>query len=593
MDFLLVTRGNDNGSRFELTGSSVIVGRGQGCAIRLKDPEVSRRHIELRKEGDFWNLIDLNSSNGVYLNGTRVTEKLIALGDQIQVGRTLFRFSSDAADESRRMPDDQIVNFSAAEEEEPSQIIHSYKEDASSSLFSQSAELTSGIHHWGKSERDHLNLIYHTIFAISQTLDIDRLLNRVLEIVFDWVQIDRGCICLCDPETGKLNPKVVKRKVDTEGPMKINSSITNYVLTSKEGILTTQSSSSNFAQDMAGQGIREAICVPMLGRYGLVGIFYIDIVSETGQTAHKAESANSASGVTSPPVPVGEKEWEPGRPHHHVYLKREHLKLMFAIAHQTALAIEDTQYYSAMLQSERLAAVGQTVAVLSHHIKNILQGIQGGSYLIEKGLSAHDETMVGKGWNIVEKNQGRISDLILDMLTFSKERQPVFELSDLNSIVLEVQELMEGRAADFDIDLIVRLDDAVPKFYFDPEQIHRAVTNLVSNAIDALWNARNRDSERPDSPKGLVRMATLWNAEEKLVRLIVDDNGPGIPEEVRSELFRPFFSKNKSGGTGLGLAVTHKIVQEHKGTISVSVSPEKGARFVIDLPYIDKAPDED
>ena len=97
---------------------------------------------------------------------------------------------------------------------------------------------------------------------------------------------------------------------------------------------------------------------------------------------------------------------------------------MIAIGHQAALAVEDTRYYSAMVQAERLAAVGQTIATLSHHIKNILQGIRGGSYLIEMGLSAHDEAVVRKGWGMVERNQNKISAQVLDMLTFSKDREP-------------------------------------------------------------------------------------------------------------------------------------------------------------------------
>src|SRR4029077_3326776 len=99
--------------------------------------------------------------------------------------------------------------------------------------------------------------------------------------------------------------------------------------------------------------------------------------------------------------------------------REEHLKLMVAIGHQAALAVEDTMYYSAMVQAERLAAVGQTIAMLSHHIKNILQGVRGGSYLIEMGLNDHDDEMVRKGWNIVEKNQNKISAMVMDMLTFS------------------------------------------------------------------------------------------------------------------------------------------------------------------------------
>ena len=206
----------------------------------------------------------------------------------------------------------------------------------------------------------------------------------------------------------------------------LDSSVINYVIKNEEFVSTTDTPNPRLLQEIAAQGASEAICVPMIGRYGLVGVLYVDIVGPAEESggvpqAEKTEPALPPSeetripeeGAPRPPMPKTER-----------YLTREHIKLMFAIAHQVAMALEDTQYYSAMLQAERLAAVGQTVAVLSHHIKNILQGIEGGSYLIQKGLSADDKQMVQKGWGIVEKNQGRVSDLILDMLSFSKERQP-------------------------------------------------------------------------------------------------------------------------------------------------------------------------
>src|SRR5206468_9336591 len=120
--------------------------------------------------------------------------------------------------------------------------------------------------------------------------------------------------------------------------------------------------------------------------------------------------------------------------------REEHLKLMVAIGHQAALAVEDTMYYSAMVQAERLAAVGQTIAMLSHHIKNILQGVRGGSYLIEMGLADHDENIVQKGWKIVDKNQNKISTMVMDMLTFSKEREPDLGPAQLNDVVGDVVE---------------------------------------------------------------------------------------------------------------------------------------------------------
>ena len=131
-----------------------------------------------------------------------------------------------------------------------------------------------------------------------------------------------------------------------------------------------------------------------------------------------------------------------------------------------------------MLQAERLAAVGQTIATLSHHIKNILQGIRGGSYLIEMGLAEDDKDVMRRGWHIVEKNQGRISNLVLDMLTFSKEREPQLVASSLKEVVGDVVELMQARSKELDVALNWTPPEAIPELLFDPEGMHRAVLNL-------------------------------------------------------------------------------------------------------------------
>ncbi|MBR2003485.1 MAG: HAMP domain-containing histidine kinase, partial [Thermoguttaceae bacterium] len=304
-------------------------------------------------------------------------------------------------------------------------------------------------------------------------------------------------------------------------------------------------------------------------------------------------------------------------------LTLDHLKLMIAIGCQAALAIEDAQYYVGLAQAERLAAIGQTVAALSHHIKNILQGIRGGSYLIDAGLKDHDENLVAKGWRIVEKNQTKISDLVLDMLTFSKERVPVWSFADFNEVMEDVVELTRGRADDLDVELVFCPDASIPRFYFDKEQIHRAVVNLIGNAIEASKDydpdappRRRTPSDAVDAtndaasvsnlsesagvpefprfPRGRVEARTRFDADAKRVFVIVDDVGPGVPPANRDAIFRPFASKNKSGGTGLGLPVTQKIVREHQGKIVVDDSPLGGARFVVELPLVlEKKPDDD
>ena len=201
---------------------------------------------------------------------------------------------------------------------------------------------------------------------------------------------------------------------------------------------------------------------------------------------------------------------------------------MIAIAHQAALAVEDTRYYSAMVQAERLAAVGQTIAMLSHHIKNILQGIRGGSYLIEMGLEQHDEDVVRKGWNIVERNQGRISALVMDMLTFSKDREPDPVPGDLNEVVGDVVELMQSRADELNVALDWHPAEDMPTLTFDPEGMHRAVLNVVTNAIDAC---DERETGRVDDHHANTV------PRESVVRIAVEDNGCGIPAEEIEHIF--------------------------------------------------------
>jgi signal transduction histidine kinase len=247
---------------------------------------------------------------------------------------------------------------------------------------------------------------------------------------------------------------------------------------------------------------------------------------------------------------------------------------MVAIGHQAGLAIENTIFYNDKIQAERLAAVGQTIATLSHHIKNILQGIRGGSYLIDLGLNDKDDSIVRRGWTIVEKNQTKIYNLVMDMLSFSKDREPALEPADLNETVGDVVELMQSRAAELGVGLSWQPSPDLPRVMIDAEGIHRAVLNIVTNAIDAGEGAQN----------ACVAVKTEWDPEGALARIAISDNGVGIDETDIPSMFQIFSSSKGARGTGLGLPVSQKIVREHGGKISVTSRPGLGATFVIELP---------
>ena len=551
MPSLFVIRGNDQGVRFELEESLVRLGRDASSAIQLHDTEVSRHHAEIRQLDRTFTLADLGSSNGTFVNGHRIDRHNLQSGDQVQMGSTLMLFTGPAGETEDDLEGSVVLD----RPDDASQIVHSVTQEEGSRIFDARNDLPQ--HSWLARARSNLQVMYRTALAVSHTLDIDQLLTRIMELIFEWVEADRGCIMLVDADAKRLTPKVRRTRegVRRDEKITISKTILDYVTQRNEGVLTSdarQDDRFSPAASILQMGVREAICVPMQGRYDMVGVIYIDT------STSPQEMVRSGGGTK---------------------FSQDHLKLMVAIAHQAALAVEDTRYYSAMVQAERLAAMGQTVATLSHHIKNILQGIRGGSYLIELGLSEHDDEVIGKGWRIVEKNQNKISQLVLDMLTFSKEREPDLAVADLNQVVGDVIELMQSRAAELQVELHWHAVPDMPRLVFDPEGIHRAVLNIVTNAIDAASESGAEQPGRVDVRMGLT-------PQQDHVRIAIQDNGPGIPPEQMAKLFSPFISSKKGRGTGLGLPVSQKILSEHGGKIHVDNKPGRGARFILEMPAV-------
>ncbi len=231
-----------------------------------------------------------------------------------------------------------------------------------------------------------------------------------------------------------------------------------------------------------------------------------------------------------------------------------------------------------LVQAERLAAVGQTVAGLAHGIKNILHGLKGGSYIMDVGIRRNDPEKTRQGWEMLKKNIERTSELVMDLLSYSKEREPEFEPCDPNQIVIEVCNLVSQKAKDHGVEIETDLDDRIETVLMDPHTIHTTLLNLVTNAIDACLFDHN------PKPKQKVRVKTRKkNGREILFE--VADNGSGMSEEVKAKLFTSFFSTKGHMGTGLGLLVTRKMVEEHGGRIWFDSKQGEGTVFSMCIPY--------
>jgi len=544
MASLLVVRGPGIGTQIVIRETSQKIGRDAACEIHFDDSETSRLHAEIHLVDGHAILTDLGSSNGTIVNGSKIQERVLEPGDRIQIGKRLLVYRP-----APKKPNTTENNVD---------IIQSGGTDASHIIgradFEDPIEGTAIFNApSAKKEsqsRSQWEIMYRTSVAVSRTLDIDQLLHQILDLIFQWVECDHGCIMLADADTGQLRPSYRRnRKPKSSHRMMISKTILDYLLKHEEGVLTSDAKDDQRWQSSASiesSGIREAICVPMRGRYGMVGVIYIDTIISQGQRAQ------------SPDARV---------------FNEEHLKMLVTIGHQAALAIEDTTYYQSMLQAEKLAAIGQTIATLSHHVKNILQGLRGGGFMVSEGLKRKDLDSIQAGWGICERTHERIESLVLDMLTISKDRKPERREIDLRDILGDVIDLCRVRADETNVALVWDRPENFPTLMLDGEAIHRAVMNLVGNAIDAC-------SEKTD---GRVAVHLLQTNDAALIEVV--DNGSGIPSHELQKIFSLFESTKGNRGTGLGLPVSLKIAREHGGTLNVQSTVGTGTTFILELPW--------
>lgn len=224
----------------------------------------------------------------------------------------------------------------------------------------------------------------------------------------------------------------------------------------------------------------------------------------------------------------------------------------------------------------QLSILGETIAGMSHSIKNILSGLQGGVYVIDSGLTRGRDDRVKAGWDMVKHNVEKISDLVKGILYASKEREPDYKNYELGQLVTEVCDLFESRARDESVQLIRDFEHKIAPCLIDPVGLHSALSNLVSNAIYACRTAET------EATHCVIVHARVYG--EKII-IKVSDNGVGMSQEISENLFTKFYSTKGSKGTGLGLVITRKVITEHGGVISVESREGEGSTFTIELPF--------
>ncbi len=531
MLILTVLHGPDKGKRFELPAHEPQqIGR-SAESLPMTDQTISRRHAELTPDDGRWFINDLHSANGTFINGKRITERtLLKPGDQIRAGNTLFLFGEEAEAAMRRRvrvaPDHEIDAV----------VEHTAKANDESMILAVAEPSEAAV--------KQLRIIYELTTLIASIADRQMLLERIMDLIFEHFHADRGFMLLQESPSEKPVPVIVRHRLIPKAAEELRitapRTIVQHVIEHGEGVLSSNAmTDQRFAGGDSVQtiGVRSAMCVPMKFKDRIYGVIYLD-----------CQIAN----YTFTP---------------------DQLTLLTAVGVHTGLALANARLYAEQLKAERLAAVGQTVASLSHSIKNILQGLRGGADLVEMGFRKNSDTVIRNGWSIVQRNLDRIYELSMNMLAYSKQRKPELEMVQLRQVLDEVVALVQKQYDRKDVALICDYEADLPPVPIDAGGVHQAVLNLLNNALDAV----------PEK-KGAVSLRCEYDDKAQTVRIQVIDNGQGISSENRKRLFEPFYSTKGQRGTGLGLVVTRKVVAEHHGRIDVESKPGKGTTFTLTLP---------
>jgi signal transduction histidine kinase len=251
----------------------------------------------------------------------------------------------------------------------------------------------------------------------------------------------------------------------------------------------------------------------------------------------------------------------------------EEIALLIAGSSVISFTISNIKLMQKMLMNERLVMIGQLISGLSHDLRNILTKFENGIYFIESGLEEKDIEEIKIGKDILKKEYTKLKEFVLSMIDYSREREISIEEINLNSLIDDVISYFETIAKEKGIEIKKEYDENLKIVRVDRYRIERMLSNLIQNSIDAV-----------EENKGIIKIKT--KADNGSFKIIVEDNGCGIPEKNIDKIFDIFFTTKGSRGTGFGLAIVQKIVKEHNGKIEVSSKVGEGTIFTITLPKL-------
>jgi signal transduction histidine kinase len=374
------------------------------------------------------------------------------------------------------------------------------------------------------------------------------ILEKVLDIIFNAIPADRGVVLTrIHPESEELEMSCVKYRDTPIVPQKVTVSRTmlDQVLNERISILSRDAQADDrfsASESIIATKIRSAICAPMIVADRVIGVVFLDTMNMQKQFA------------------------------------QEDLEFVTIVASETGVALANMRMEREMIHRQRLAAVGETVAGISHNVKNILLLSEGGAELLNRAMDRDDIRAAKEAWAVVSRGIEKIGKLVREMLEYSSQKAPELTDLDVNDLICRCAEEVEDQLVSKNITLELDLDEDIGSRKLDELGLQRTVANLVVNAMEAIHHGDGR-----------IIVTTGRRPDRSLV-VSVKDNGAGISEEKMQRIFLPFYTTKGSSGTGLGLSMCRKCIEDMGGVITCDSQENIGTTFTIEIPHDVKLP---
>lgn len=534
----------------QLGSGETSIGRDATNDIRLAHGAVSRLHAKINLVNDRYELTDLNSRNGTYVNRKRIEKTALRSGDVIHFGNRRFVFQMESAKPDEDKAD---VTFSLPETVSISEDdgilddLMAREAEAAAHTFLRIPETGEEVPGDSAQQAHHrLSLLYRLSEQVRFARNPEEILYQGLDRIFEGLPSAQRAVALLREEgtAGPLEARAVRyRDPVWEGDtIPISRTVLDRVVSERVAVV-----SRNVLDDVRFESsnsirlhnLQSIICVPLIDGHQVMGAIHID-----------------TSDFLNPFMP-------------------NDMEFVAAVANEIAISIENDRLQRNAIRNERMAAIGMTVTNIAHNIKNLLNLNRNAVELMNQRLEDFADEKMETRWYLVRKGLERMNRLAADMLEFARFESAPPTWIDVNDTLLEDRDALEKSLTDAGIRLEWNLASGLPKRLLNPDQLHRALLNVVLNAEDALKEVEN----------GCINISTFLDDHERLV-IRVSDNGVGIASEALSQVFQLFYTTKGSEGSGLGLPMVQKFVEGLGGRVTLDSEPGKGTAVSMLFPQL-------